>query len=280
MKEMKEEIKKLRKIQELALTRDEHGRMGDGSRLDEFNKAIDDMVCSLDPAVAGVYARLYKKSHVTMAAMSNGCCSVCGMQVPIAQGQQVRLQQHLVTCSSCGRILFAEETAAARNVSDRLAERDDEKKTGLARFSDPSLVTVSLGAVSREEAISALADLMETNSYIANASSLVTAAMDREAVLSTAMEGGIALPHVRGVEGGRLVMAVGVSKEGIDWDGEKVRMVFFSAIPVAVSNFYISLMSGIVQAFSKRETIDSAVKAKDSAALWKALVKATRTTVK
>ena len=277
---MKEQLGKLKKIQELVLTRDEHNRMGDGSHLDELDESIDRLQASLDPGVAGIYSRLYKKSHVTLAAMSNGCCSACGMQVPIAQSQQVRLAQHLVTCSSCGRILFAEDADAARNVSDKIAERDDDKKTGIARFSDPALMACDLGGATREEAIARLAKLMGTSRYISNADSLAEAAMDREAVLSTAVDGGIAFPHVRGVEGGRLVMAVGVSKEGIDWDGRKVHAVFLSAIPVAVSDFYIRLMSGIAQAFSKKDAVDSLAKARSGDALWKALVKATRATVK
>jgi len=276
---MKEQIAKLRKIQELVLTRDEHRKAGDGSRLEELDGAIASLQDSLDPAVSALYSRLYKKNHVVLAAMSNGCCSACGMQVPIAQGQQVRLVQHLVTCSSCGRILFAEDAAAARNVSASISERDDDKKTGLARFSDEALVC-EIDGTDRAGAIEKLAGLMESNSYISNASSLVSAALDREAILSTAVDGGLAFPHVRGVEGGRLVMAVGVSKNGIDWDGTKVNIVFLSAIPVAVSDFYIRLMSGIMQAFSKKEAIEAAVKSKDSPSLWKTLLKATRTTVK
>lgn len=280
---MKSQLNILKQLQELVLTKDEHLETGDGKHLEALNESIEALQQKLDPPVAALYDRLYKrsaKSHVVMAAMSNGCCSACGMQVPIAQSQQVRLAQHLVTCSSCGRILFAEDADAARNVSDKIAERDDDKKTGIARFSDPALMACNLGKASREEAIKRLAKLMGTCSYISNAESLAAAAMDREAVLSTAVDGGIAFPHVRGVEGGRLVMAVGVSKEGIDWDGKKVHVVFLSAIPVAVSDFYIRLMSGIAQAFSKKDSVDSLVKARDEDALWKALVKATRATVK
>ena len=103
--------------------------------------------------------------------------------------------------------------------------------------------------------------------------------MDREAVLSTAMDD-LAFPHVRGVEGGGLTLAMGVSKEGVDWAGEKVHLVFLSAIPVAVSAFYLRLMAGLAQAFSKKEVRAAAVASKDSAALWKMLVKATRHAVK
>ena len=273
---MKSQINILRQLQELVLTRDEHHQTGDGSHLDALNDAIAELQGKLDPQVAGIYGRLYKKNHIVIASMSNGCCSVCGMQVPIAQAQQVRLAKHLVTCSSCGRILFAADEDAAVNVAER-SDKDDPK-TGISRFSAEELMIADLDAGSREEAIGALADTMEKHGFIANANSLVAAAMDREAVLSTAM-GGIAFPHVRGVEGGGLTLAMGVSKKGIDWDGEKVNIVFLSAIPVAVSAFYLRLMAGLAQAFSKQASRDAIMAAADSASLWKALCKTTRTAV-
>ena len=210
--------------------------------------------------------------------MTNNCCAVCGMQVPIAQGQQVRLGQHLVTCSSCGRILFAADEDAARNVSE--APDHDNPKTGISRFSAEELMVVDLDGKTREDAIAALADAMEKGKFIANSGNLVAAALERESVLSTAMEGGVAFPHVRGVEGGGLTLAMGVSKTGIDWEGEKVNIVFLSAIPVAVSAFYLRLMAGLTQAFAKDSNRKALLDAKDSAALWKALQKATRTTVR
>ena len=233
----------MRQLQELVLTRDEHHQTGDGSHLDSLNESIDELQKKLDPQSAGLYSRLYKKSHIVLASMSNGCCSVCGMQVPIAQAQQVRLGQHLVACSSCGRILFADDADAARNVSEK-GDRD-EPKTGISRFSAEELMIVDLGAVSREEAIAALAKAMEDN-----------------------------------LEGGGLTLAMGVSKEGVDWAGETVHLVFLSAIPVAVSAFYLRLMAGLAQAFSKKDVRAAAIASKDAATLWKTLVKATRHTVK
>ena len=275
---MKSQINTLRQLQELVLTRDEHNQTGDGSHLDALNDAIDALQQKLAPQVAGIYARLYKKSHIVISAMVNNCCAVCGMQVPIAQGQQVRLGQHLVTCSSCGRILFAADEDAVVNTSE--APDRDNPKTGISRFSAEELMVCDLGPCSREAAIAKLALAMEKNRFISSAETLVTAALEREGVLSTAMEGGLAFPHVRGVEGGGLTLAMGVSKEGIDWDGEKVNMVFLSAIPVAVSAFYLRLMAGLAQSFEKEANRTAVLEAKDSAALWKALQKATRATVK
>lgn len=276
---MKEQLEILAKLQELALTRDEHSQTGDGSRLAEMDAEMAKLQASLEPPASGLYARLAKKSRIVMAAMSNGCCSVCGMQVPTAQGQQIRLAQHLVTCSGCGRILFAAGEGAAHNIAAR-PDRD-EPRTGISRFCCEELVLHDLGATDRAGAICALSTLMEENKFIKNGDALATAAIDRENVLSTAVGGALAFPHVRGVEGGGLTLAMGVSRKGIDWDGEQtVNLVFLSAIPVAVSAFYLRLMSGIVQGFAKSGALESVLAAKNRADAWKALVKVVKRTVK
>ena len=275
---MKSQINTLRQLQELVLTRDEHNQTGDGSHLDALNDSIAALQQKLAPQIAGVYDRLYKKNHIVISAMTNNCCAVCGMQVPIAQVQQVRLGQHLVTCSSCGRILFAADEDAVVNTSE--APDRDNPKTGISRFSAEELMIAGMDATTREDAIAQLAGVMEGNGFISSADNLVAAALERASVLSTAIEGGIAFPHVRGVEGGGLTLAMGVSRKGIDWDGEKVHIVFLSAIPVAVSAFYLRLMAGLSQSFAKDANRKAVIDAKDSASLWKALQKATRTAVK
>lgn len=276
---MKSQINTLRQLQELVLTRDELNQAGQVDHLDRLNDSIFALQDQLNPQVAAIYQRLYKKSHIVMSAMTNNCCAVCGMQVPISQVQQVRLAQHLVSCSSCGRILFANPEDAAQNIAE--VEKTEEPKVGISRFSAEELMVVDLQTTDRVGAIAALAMAMERNNFIKNSDSLISAAMDRENVMSTAMGEGLAFPHVRGVEGGALTLALGISKEGIDWDGEnKVNIVFLSAIPVAVSAFYLRLMSGLMQSFEKEANRKSVLDATDSAALWKALCKATRATVK
>ena len=77
-----------------------------------------------------------------------------------------------------------------------------------------------------------------------------------------------------------LTLAVGITDEPIDWDGKPVSIVILSAIPVAVSAFYLRLMSGLMQALSKSDALAALKSADDQASLWKALVKVTRHTVK
>jgi mannitol/fructose-specific phosphotransferase system IIA component (Ntr-type) len=279
---MKNQINLLNQLQELVLTRDEHHQTGDGSHTDALNDSIDALTEKLETPVKTLYQRLYKKDHVVMAPMTNGACAACGMKLPISQVQQVRLAKTIQTCSSCGRMLYDEEEDAPRYVGEKPA-RGEPRKTGISRFSAEELMVCELKGATAAEAIRELADAMVSNRFVSNADALVTAAMERENVLSTAMDNGLAFPHVRGVEGGGLTLALGTSKAGVSFgpsDRDKVHIVFFSVIPVAVSAFYLRLMAGLMESFGKKENRDALLAAKSSSELWKTLIKATRHSVR
>ena len=275
---MKNQINLLNQLQELVFTRDELHQAGDWSHTDALDRSIDDLSAKLDPQPRALYQRLYKKSHIVMAPMSDGCCAVCGMRLPISQVQQVRMAKTLQTCSSCGRMLYNEEEDAPRYIGEK-PTRGEPRKTGISRFSAEELMVCDLKGNTTEAVIGELAQAMSVNRFVSNPTALVEAAMERESVLSTAVGTGLAFPHVRGVEGGGLTLALGVSKKGFKYDaaGTIVHLVFFSVIPVAVSPFYMRLMSVLAEAFSKepnRAALLSA--AKSSAELWKAFMKTTR----
>ena len=281
METMKHQINLLSQLQELILTRDEHHQTGDGSHLDSLNDSIDALVEKLEPQPKAFYQRLYKKDHLVMAPMVDACCGVCGMRLPVSQVQQVRLEKTIQMCSSCGRILYDEEQDAPRVIAEK-PPRGAPRKTGISRFSAEELMVCDLKGETTEAVIRELAEAMAENSFVSNAGALVAAAMEREIVLSTAMGDGLAFPHVRGVEGGGLTLALGVSKKGFTYDdaGTHVNFVFFSVIPVAVSAFYLRLISALSEAFSKKENRDLLMAAKTPAELWKALMKATRYSVR
>jgi len=279
---MKNQINLLNQLQELVLTRDEHHQTGDGSHIDSLNDSIDALTDKLETPVKSLYQRLYKKDHVVMAPMINGTCAACGMKLPISQVQQVRFAKTIQTCSSCGRMLYDEEEDAPRYVGEKPA-RGEPRKNGISRFSAEELMVCELKGKTTAEAVRELAEAMVSNRFVSNADALVSAAMERESVLSTAMDNGLAFPHVRGVEGGGLTLALGTSKEGVAFGpsaADKAHIVFFSVIPVAVSAFYLRLMAGLMEAFGKKENRDSLLNAGNSAELWKALMKATRHTIR
>lgn len=279
---MKNQLNLLNQLQELILTRDEHHQTGDGSRTDALNESIDALTDKLDVSVKSLYQRLYKKDHLVMAPMVNGSCAACGMKLPISQVQQVRMAKTIQSCSSCGRMLFNEEEDAPRYVGEKPA-RGEPRKNGISRFSAEELMVCDLKGTTPAEAVRELAEAMVSNRFVSNADALVAAAMERESLLPTAMGCGLAFPHVRGVEGGGLTLALGISRDGIVFDhssDDRAHLIFFSVIPVAVSAFYLRLMAGLMEAFSKKENRDLLLSAQSSSELWKALIKATRHTVR
>jgi len=215
-----------------------------------------------------------------MAPMHEGCCAICGMRLPISQVQSVRVCKLLQNCPSCARILFV-DPEAARWVGER-PSRAEPRKVGISRFSAEGLMIPDLDAKNAAEAFTLLTTNMEMQGFITGAAKLVKSALDREAVLSTAMEHGMAFPHVRSVEGGGLTLTLGVSKKGIPFGdpGNKANFIFFVTIPSAASAFYLRLLAGLTETFLKDVNRDALLTAETPEQLWKALIKATRYSIK
>ena len=273
-------INHLNQLQELVLIRDEHRTTSDGRHMESLNTSIDQLTDKLPPDIKSLYQRLYKKDHIVMAPMYNGCCAICGMRMPISQVQAVRLCKQIQNCPSCARILFG-ESDAPRWVGET-PSRTAPRKSGISRFSAESLMAPDLKGTDCAEVIAELATLMEQKNFVSGAEKLVKSALEREAVLSTAMENGLAFPHVRGVEGGGLTLALGVSKKGVKFDeaGNVCNIIFFITIPTAVSAFYLRLMSGLTETFLKEQNREAILAAETPEQLWKALTKATRYSIK
>ncbi len=277
-------INHLLQLQELVLILDEHRATGDGSHLERLNKDIEALAGGLPQSTRDFVLRLLKKDHIVMAPMHNGSCAICGMRLPIGLVQTVR-QAHdlesrqIQTCPSCARILY-ETSDSARWVGES-ASRSEPRKVGIARFSAPTLMVPNLKATTRDDAIIELANTMQDARFVDDASKLVSAAIERENILSTGMENGLAFPHVRGVEGGGLTLTIGTSKKGIKFDNEHTaNIICFLTIPTAVSAFYLRLVAGLTEPLMKATNRTAIFAATDQEGLWKALVKATRYSIK
>lgn len=269
-------VNHLNQLQELILIRDEHRTAGDGSHMNRLNDSIDELTAKLPADVRSLFLRLCKRDHAVMSPMHDGCCAICGMRLPISQVQSVRVCKALQSCPSCARILFWDAEAVLW-VGGR-PSRSEPRKVGISRFSAESLMVPGLEAKTKEEAITVLATNLEAQEFIHGARKLVQSALDREALLSTAMEHGMAFPHVRGVEGGGLTLTLGVSKKGVPFHDPKnlSHFIFFCTIPAAVSAFYLRLLAGITETFLKPANRDALLAAETPAQLWKVVLKATR----
>jgi len=270
-----DQIKLLRQIQHLVLIRDEDANVGQRDKAEDLSAKLEALVAKLSPEAAELYRRLMPKSRIFLSPLAKGNCSACCLKIPTATLQHVLAKDGFVICKNCGRILYVPEVKATgvRNVKP-------DPKFLLSRFSHPKLMVPMLKATTPEEAMEELAAVLEKGEVIADAKAVVKAALEREKILTTAVGHGLAFPHMRGVEEGVLTFAAGISPAGIDWNGERVNIVFFTTLPVVASPFYLKLLAAVCKSFEDGEKLPFVLASPDAKSLWKELNKATRVAVK
>ncbi|MEX0718687.1 MAG: PTS sugar transporter subunit IIA [Planctomycetaceae bacterium] len=106
----------------------------------------------------------------------------------------------------------------------------------LCDFVVPEAIVPELAANSKEDAVRAMvASLKDSGSIPADQEeSIVAAILKREELGSTGIGNGVAVPHTKHASVDRLVAAVALAKEGIDFaslDGESVYILFLLISP-------------------------------------------------
>ncbi|MBT3296646.1 MAG: PTS transporter subunit EIIA [Verrucomicrobia bacterium] len=274
-------VNQLIQLEELILIRDEQKVTSGEDHLDALNASIKTMTSKLPRDIREHAEKLNNKNQSAIVPIGETVCSGCGMTLPISLVQAVRLAREVHSCPNCARMLYFVESAAKRISTKR--RRASRTKGGIARFSSAALMIPELTSTTAEGVIEEMASKMEAEGFIEGTEQLVEAALQREAILSTAVDHGLAVPHVRGVEGGGLTLAMGLSHAGIKWheDAEDLtHAVFFIVIPTAASAFYLKLLAGLAETFTDSESREAILAETDDEALWKTLVKVTRKTVK
>jgi mannitol/fructose-specific phosphotransferase system IIA component (Ntr-type) len=118
----------------------------------------------------------------------------------------------------------------------------------LRRVLDPKRVRF-LDVTTKDAALRVVIDAIVESSAAGDKSQLTQAVFDREALMSTGIGLGLAVPHVRLASVQELVMAVGVSREGIrdyvSLDEEPVHVVILIAAPEGQHAEYLRLLSAI-----------------------------------
>lgn len=272
-------INHLIQLQELKLAREQEASMG-GRRLEQLDEAVARLTEQLPPPVKSLFQKLQKKDSVAIVPISSGVCSTCGMKLPISLVQAVRAETEIHPCPNCSKILYYTDEPP-RSVA-RKQRRTEPRRIGIDRFSASELMIPRLQATTMETALGEIAEKMAKEGFVEKPEKLVEAALKREAILGTAVDHGLAFPHVRGVEGGGLTLALGISPKGIQFNSdEKVltHVIFFMVIPTAATAFYLKLIAGLSESFMPNEARHALLAEEDPGKLWKLLKKLTRRSI-
>ncbi len=114
---------------------------------------------------------------------------------------------------------------------------------------DASSVCLFNEPVSKHEALTQLAQAVAAAHDIDDSETLIKAIFEREAVMSTGIGSGVAIPHVR-VDVVRMPsVGVGISRVGIDYDtldNEPVYIIILFAMPSGSQKEYLGLLAQVM----------------------------------
>ncbi len=131
-------------------------------------------------------------------------------------------------------------------------------------------VKVPLESTTKREVIKELIDILLASGDITEAELAFMDVMEREAKGSTGLEFGVAIPHAKTSTVKTLTMAIGIARNGIDFDsidGRPARLFFLLLAPPDQSGPHIEALSEIARLMQSESFIRELLDAPDSAAV-------------
>jgi len=117
----------------------------------------------------------------------------------------------------------------------------------------PSLIKMSLQADNKDELFPEMVQLFVTDGLIKDRATAVRILEEREAKMSTGIANGLGLPHGKLPEAKQTLLAMGISKEGIEYDsldGELVYIVITIFAELENPGQHIQVLAEISRLFS------------------------------
>jgi PTS system nitrogen regulatory IIA component len=117
-------------------------------------------------------------------------------------------------------------------------------------------ITLELTSTSKSEVIEEMVDLLLAAGRIKDRKAALKAIVDREKKMSTGMQNGIAIPHGKSDSVDGLVAALGISKNGIDFesmDQQPARIFIMTLSPVNRTGPHIQFLAEISRLLNSPE---------------------------
>jgi mannitol/fructose-specific phosphotransferase system IIA component (Ntr-type) len=161
-------------------------------------------------------------------------------------------------------ILKLKETSDPEVMKKELLDEDGRISQKLLARINPECISLDLKGATMEEIITELVDILNDRGLILDRDIVIHDVLDREKSMSTGMEYGICLPHAKTDGVGDLVVAVGVKKEGIDWnslDEIKSQLFILMVSPKKVTGPHIQFLAAIASVLMDEATREAVIKA-------------------
>jgi PTS system nitrogen regulatory IIA component len=146
----------------------------------------------------------------------------------------------------------------------------------LSELLNPQAITTRLKARTKRDAIVELVDLLESSHGLASHGEILDRVLRREAMMSTGIGNGIAIPHGKARLVDRLVAACGVSAEGVEFesvDGEPATLFILLVAPESGGAVHVKVLANISRLL-KEESVRRALREATNPDEFQAVLKA------
>jgi nitrogen PTS system EIIA component len=116
---------------------------------------------------------------------------------------------------------------------------------------EENVIKVPLASTTKPEIIRELVTVLKDAGIVEDVDAIVDAVLSREALCSTGLDRGIAVPHAKTNAVPDLTIAIGIAPDGVDYealDGEESRIFFLILAPPDQSGPHVQALSEIAKA--------------------------------
>lgn len=146
----------------------------------------------------------------------------------------------------------------------------------LSELLSPKAVLPNLRARTKREAMVELVDLLESAHGLRSQGEILDRVLRREAMMSTGIGNGVAIPHGKAKAVDRMLAACAISAEGVDFesaDGEPAHIFILLVSPESVGASHVKVLANISRVL-KEETVRKSLRDAGSATELLAALKA------
>ncbi|HEX6937836.1 MAG TPA: PTS sugar transporter subunit IIA [Longimicrobiales bacterium] len=138
----------------------------------------------------------------------------------------------------------------------------------------PERIKIPLDARSKDELLRELVEIVTRNDRVDDPEDVLRAVREREAVLSTGIGHGVAIPHGKSPAVPELRMAAGCTAEPVDFDaldGQPVRLFFLLVGPESAAGPHIKALSRISRLVRREDVRSNLLAARNAGEFYRAL---------
>lgn len=132
----------------------------------------------------------------------------------------------------------------------------------LAQQLRPELVLISPGVADRDALFALFGERFQQAGLVADAAPVVARLHEREAILSTGIGGGVAVPHAQIAGLGRLAMAASIHPDGVDYpalDDIPVRLVFCLIGDASTAADHLAGLARLARLARRRDALEELI---------------------